>query len=209
MASIKIYNMLGEETGSTVTLKKEVFGAEYNEALIHQVVVAYLANNRQGTKSALTRSEVRGHAKKPWRQKGTGRARQGSTKGPQWRGGGIVFAPKPRDFSKKVNKEAKKNAFISAISTKLKDKEIIVLDNIELKDYKTKTLAQVVANLKLDKTAIFVTKENNDNLIKASANLKNIDVTTADILNVYDIVCCDKLVLTVDAIKEIQEAYVK
>ena len=209
MASIKIYNMLGEETGSTLSLKKEVFGAEYNEALIHQVVVAYLANNRQGTKSALTRSEVRGHAKKPWRQKGTGRARQGSTKGPQWRGGGIVFAPKPRDFSKKVNKEAKRNAFISAISAKLKDKEIIVIDNIDLKDYKTKNLVKVVDALKLDKTAIFVTKENNENLIKASGNLENIDVTTADILNVYDIVCCDKLVLTVDAIKEIQEAYVK
>ncbi len=201
--------MLGEETGSTLSLKKEVFGAEYNEALIHQVVVAYLANNRQGTKSALTRSEVRGHAKKPWRQKGTGRARQGSTKGPQWRGGGIVFAPKPRDFSKKVNKEAKRNAFISAISAKLKDKEIIVIDNIDLKDYKTKNLVKVVDALKLDKTAIFVTKENNENLIKASGNLENIDVTTADILNVYDIVCCDKLVLTVDAIKEIQEAYVK
>ena len=140
MASVKIYNMLGEDTGSTLSLKKEVFGAEYNEALIHQVVVAYLANNRQGTKSTLTRSEVRGHAKKPWRQKGTGRARQGSTKGPQWRGGGVVFAPKPRDFSKKVNKEAKKAAFISAISTKLKDKELVVVDNLNLQDYKTKTL---------------------------------------------------------------------
>ena len=209
MASVKIYNMLGEETGSTLSLKKEVFGAEYNESLIHQVVVAYLANNRQGTKSTLTRSEVRGHAKKPWRQKGTGRARQGSTKGPQWRGGGVVFAPKPRDFSKKVNKEAKRAAFISAISTKLKDKELVVVDNLDLRDYKTKTLASVVNNLKLDKTVIFVTKENNDNLIKASGNLKNVDVTTSNILNVYDIVCCDKLVLTVDAINEIQEAYVK
>ena len=201
--------MLGEESGSTLSLNKEVFGAEYNEALIHQVVVAYLANNRQGTKSTLTRSEVRGHAKKPWRQKGTGRARQGSTKGPQWRGGGIVFAPKPRDFSKKVNKEAKRLAFISAISTKLKDKELIVLDNLDLKDAKTKSVVSILNNLKLDKTVIFVTKGNNDNLIKASGNLKNVDVTTSDILNTYDIVCCDKLVLTVDAINEIQEAYVK
>jgi len=209
MASVKIYNMHGEETGETLSLKKEVFGAEYNEALIHQVVVAYLANNRQGTKSALTRSEVRGHAKKPWRQKGTGRARQGSTKGPQWRGGGIVFAPKPRDFSKKVNKEAKKAAFISAISTKLKEKELVVIDNLNLKDYKTKNLVKVLDGLKLDKTTIFVTKGINDNLIKASGNLENVDVTTANILNVYDIVCCDKLVLTVDAINEIQEAYVK
>ncbi len=209
MASVKIYNMHGEETGETLSLKKEVFGAEYNEALIHQVVVAYLANNRQGTKSALTRSEVRGHAKKPWRQKGTGRARQGSTKGPQWRGGGVVFAPKPRDFSKKVNKEAKKAAFISAISTKLKEKELIVIDNLNLKDYKTKNLVKVLDSLKLDRTTIFVTKDINDNLLKASGNLENVDVTTSNILNVYDIVCCDKLVLTVDAIKEIQEAYVK
>jgi len=208
MASVKVLNMLGEETGS-LKLNDAVFAQEYNEPLIHQVVVAYLANQRQGTKSALTRSEVRGHAKKPWRQKGTGRARQGSTKGPQWRGGGIVFAPKPRDFSKKVNKEAKKAAFISAISTKLKEKELVILDNLNLKDYKTKTLVEVLANLKLDKTVIFVTKDINDNLIKASGNLENVDVTTANILNVYDIVCCDKLVLTVDAIQQIQEAYVK
>ena len=208
MPKVKVYNIKAENCG-TMTLSDAVFGAEYNEALIHQVVVAYLANNRQGTKSTLTRSEVRGHAKKPWRQKGTGRARQGSTKGPQWRGGGIVFAPKPRDFSKKVNKEAKRLAFISAISTKLKDKELIVLDNLDLKDAKTKSVVSILNNLKLDKTVIFVTKGNNDNLIKASGNLKNVDVTTSDILNTYDIVCCDKLVLTVDAINEIQEAYVK
>ena len=130
MASTKILNILGQECGS-IKLNDKVFKQEYNEALIHQVVVAHLANLRQGTKSSLTRSEVRGHAKKPWRQKGTGRARQGSTKAPQWRGGGVAFAPKPRDFSKKVNKEAKRVAFRSAISTKLADKELVVLENLD------------------------------------------------------------------------------
>ncbi len=207
MANVKMLNMLGEECGS-LKLKDEVFGADYNEALIHQVVVAYLANNRQGTKSTLTRSEVRGHAKKPWRQKGTGRARQGSTKGPQWRGGGIVFAPKPRDFSKKVNKEAKRVAFRSAISTKLASKELIVLKDLELKEAKTKLLVDLLNKLNLDKTAIFVTKDANENLILAAGNLQNIDVTTSNLLNVYDIICCDKLVVTEDAIKAIEEAYV-
>ena len=207
MANVKMLNMLGEECGS-LKLKDEVFGADYNEALIHQVVVAYLANNRQGTKSTLTRSEVRGHAKKPWRQKGTGRARQGSTKGPQWRGGGIVFAPKPRDFSKKVNKEAKRVAFRSAISTKLASKELIVLKELELKEAKTKLLVDLLNKLDLDKTAIFVTKDANENLILAAGNLQNIDVTTSNLLNVYDIICCDKLVVTEDAIKAIEEAYV-
>ena len=180
---------------------------EYNEALIHQVVVAYLANQRQGTKSTLTRSEVRGHAKKPWRQKGTGRARQGSTKGPQWRGGGIVFAPKPRDFSKKVNKEAKRVAFKSAISAKLAQKEIVVLDDLTLKEAKTKLMQKVYTDLGLNKNVLFVTKGNNENVIKASANIQNIDVTTAGLLNVYDIIVCDKLVLTKDAVKQIEEAY--
>ena len=207
MASVKMLNMLGEECGS-LKLNDAVFAQEYNEPLIHQVVVAYLANQRQGTKSALTRSEVRGHAKKPWRQKGTGRARQGSTKGPQWRGGGIVFAPKPRDFSKKVNKEAKRVAFRSAISAKLNANEIIVLKNLELKDTKTKSFVELCSNLKLDRTAIFVTKDVDQNLILSSGNISTVDVTTANKLNVYDIICCDKLVLTEDAVKSIEEAYV-
>lgn len=207
MASVKMLNMLGEECGS-LKLNDAVFAQEYNEPLIHQVVVAYLANQRQGTKSALTRSEVRGHAKKPWRQKGTGRARQGSTKGPQWRGGGIVFAPKPRDFSKKINKEAKRVAFRSAISAKLNANEIIVLKNLELKDAKTKSFVELCSNLKLDRTAIFVTKDVDQNLILSSGNISTVDVTTANKLNVYDIICCDKLVLTEDAVKSIEEAYV-
>lgn len=206
MANVKVYNLKGEEV-STLKLSDEVFKQEYNEALIHQVIVALLANARQGTKSTLTRSEVRGHAKKPWRQKHTGRARHGSTKAPQWRGGGIVFAPKPRDFSKKVNKEAKRVAFRSAISTKLKDKELIVVENFDLEAGKTKELLAVLNNLNVDKTAIIVTKENNENVLRASGNLEYVDVTTSSLLNVYDIVVCDKLLLTVDAVKSIEEAY--
>ena len=166
-----------------------------------------MANLRQGTKSALTRTEVRGHAKKPWRQKGTGRARQGSTKAPQWRGGGVAFAPKPRDFSKKVNKEAKRVAFRSAISTKLADKELVVLENLDIKDAKTKSMVEVLKNLGIEKTAVVVIKGENENVLRASANLQNIEVAEANLLSVYDIVKCDKLVVTADAIKSIEEAY--
>ena len=206
MASTKILNILGQECGS-IKLNDSVFKTEYNEALIHQVVVAHLANLRQGTKSALTRTEVRGHAKKPWRQKGTGRARQGSTKAPQWRGGGVAFAPKPRDFSKKVNKEAKRVAFRSAISTKLADKELIVLENLDIKDAKTKSMVEVLKNIGVEKTAVVVTKGANENVLRASGNLQGLEGTTSDLLNVYDIVKCDKLVVTADAIKSIEEAY--
>jgi large subunit ribosomal protein L4 len=206
MASTKILNIMGQECG-TIKLNDSVFKTEYNEALIHQVVVAHLANLRQGTKSALTRTEVRGHAKKPWRQKGTGRARQGSTKAPQWRGGGVAFAPKPRDFSKKVNKEAKRVAFRSAISTKLAEKELVVLENLDIKDAKTKSMIEVMKNLNLDKTAVFVIKGENENVLRASGNIPNVEVTSSDLLNVYDIVKCDKLVVTADAIKSIEEAY--
>ena len=206
MASTKILNILGQECGS-IKLSDKVFKQEYNEALIHQVVVAHLANLRQGTKSSLTRSEVRGHAKKPWRQKGTGRARQGSTKAPQWRGGGVAFAPKPRDFSKKVNKEAKRVAFRSAISTKLADKELIVLENLDIKDAKTKSMVEVLKNLKVEKTAVIVIKGENENVLRASGNIPCVEVTNSDLLSVYDIVKCDRLVVTADAIKSIEEAY--
>ena len=206
MAKLSVYNMKKEAVGS-INLNDLVFGAEYNEALIHQVVVAHLANLRQGTKSALTRTEVRGHAKKPWRQKGTGRARQGSTKAPQWRGGGVAFAPKPRDFSKKVNKEAKRVAFRSAISTKLADKELVVLENLDIKDAKTKTMVEVLKNLNIDRTAVIVTNGANENVLRASGNLQSVEVTSADLLSVYDIIKCDKLVVTADAIKSIEEAY--
>ena len=203
---VKVLNISGAEVG-TLKLSDEVFKQEYNEGLIHQVVVAYLANLRQGTKSTLTRSEVRGHAKKPWRQKHTGHARQGSTKGPQWRGGGIVFAPKPRDFSKKVNKEAKRTAFKSAISTKLKNQEVIVVDKLNIEDAKTKLMANVLKNLKIDKSVVFVTKEKDELVMRASNNLPNVEVTNASVVNIYDIVSNDKVVLTQDAAKYLEEAY--
>ncbi len=206
MATVKVYNLLGEATGS-LKLSDEVFGQEYNEALIHQVIVAQLANARQGTKSALTRSEVRGHAKKPWRQKHTGRARHGSTKGPQWRGGGIVFAPKPRDFSQKVNKEAKRVAFRSAISTKLADKEIIVVENLNIAQPKTKEMVNVAKALNLSKSVLLVTENLNDTVIRATSNIEKFEVTTAELLNVYEVVAFGTLVITKDAIKKIEEAY--
>lgn len=206
MATVKVYNLLGEATGS-LKLSDEVFGQEYNEALIHQVIVAQLANARQGTKSALTRSEVRGHAKKPWRQKHTGRARHGSTKGPQWRGGGVVFAPKPRDFSKKINKEAKRVAFRSAISTKLNDKEIVVVENLNIAQPKTKEMVNVAKALNLSKSVLLVTENLNDTVIRATNNIEKFEVTTAELLNVYEIVAFNTLVITKDAIKKIEEAY--
>lgn len=206
MANVKVLNILGKECGN-LDLNDEVFGLEYKEPIIHEVVVAYLANNRQGTKSALTRSEVRGHAKKPYKQKGTGKARQGSTKAPQFRGGGVAFAPKPRDYSKKVNKEAKRVAFRSAISTKLANNELIVVDNIDLKEAKTKNVIEILNNLKLTKSVMFVIKGVNENLILSTGNLEKVGVTTDNLLNVYDIVSMENLVITTDAIKSIEEAY--
>ncbi|MBQ9792646.1 MAG: 50S ribosomal protein L4 [Clostridia bacterium] len=207
MPKVKVYNTKAEVVGQT-TLSDEVFGCEYNEALIHQVVVAYNNNQRQGTKSALLRSEVRGHAKKPWRQKGTGRARQGSTKSAQWKGGGIIFAPKPRDFSQKINKTMKVAAFKSAISAKLADSEVVVLDAVTLAEPKTKLVQEILNNFKVDgKNVMFVLKEKDDVVLRASNNIPNLKVTYADVLGTYDIVANSKLYITKDAIKKLEEAY--
>ena len=207
MPKVKVYNTKAEVVGQT-TLSDEVFGCEYNEALIHQVVVAYNNNQRQGTKSALLRSEVRGHAKKPWRQKGTGRARQGSSKSAQWKGGGIIFAPKPRDFSQKVNKSMKVAAFKSAISAKLADSEVVVLDSVVLAEPKTKLVQEILNNFKVDgKNVMFVLKEKDDTVLRASNNIPNLKVTYADVLGTYDIVANSKLYITKDAIKKLEEAY--
>ena len=170
MPKVKVYNLEAEVCGN-VTLKDEVFGVDYNESLIHEVVVAYLANQRQGNKSTLTRSEVRGHAKKPWRQKHTGRARHGSTKGPQWTGGGVVFAPKPRDFDKKVNAKAKRAAFLSAISTKLALDELKVVKDFEIADAKTKSVQKVLNNFQFSKPTLLIVNGKNENLLRASANI--------------------------------------
>lgn len=206
MAKVKVYNMSASEVGQ-IELSDDLFAVEYNEALIHEVLVAYNANQRQGTKSALTRSEVRGHAKKPWRQKGTGRARHGSTKGPQWTGGGVVFAPKPRDFSKKVNKQKRRYALLSAISTKLAQNEITVIDNFAFTAPKTKEAKAFVDAFKFTGKTLVV-NAGNDNTIKlATANLPCLNIQEASDLNIYDILSNKNVVLTQSAIKSIEEAY--
>lgn len=205
MPKVKVYNMAAEVVGN-MTLSDDVFGCEYNEPLIHQAIVAYNNNQRQGTKSTLTRSEVRGHAKKPWRQKGTGRARQGSSKGPQWTGGGVVFAPKPRDFSQKMNKQAKRQAFKSAISAKLAEQEMVVLDAVTLKEPKTKEFMTVVDNFKINKNVTFVVADKDDVLLRATNNIPFVNVTTADLVNTYDIVSSSKVYVTKDAVKKIEGA---
>ena len=175
MPKIKIYDTSAKEVGELKL--SDVFTVPYNEALIHEVVVAYLANNRQGTQSALTRSEVRGHAKKPWRQKGTGRARHSSTKSPIWTGGGMAFAVKPRDYSKKVNKQAKVIAFLSAFSTKLANNEVIVVKEWDLKEAKTKLMQKVLDNFKLDGTNTIVLSDANEVVLKSASNIQKLNVT--------------------------------
>ncbi len=206
MPSIKIYDTSKKEVG-TLNLNDEIFAVPYNEALIHEVVVAQLANNRQGTKSALTRSEVRGHAKKPWKQKGTGRARQGSTKAPQFTGGGIAFAVKPRDFSKKVNKKAKSIAFLSAISTKIKDEELFVINEFNLAEAKTKLMQQVLDNFGANGRTVIVLDDENETLTRAANNIQNLTVVNAELLNTYEVVSNQKVLITEKAIKQLEEAY--
>ena len=199
----KVLNLEGQEVGK-VTLADEVFKAPYNEALIHQAVVCYLTNQRQGTKSTLTRAEVAGGGRKPWRQKGTGRARQGSIRSPQWVHGGVVFAPKPRDFEKKMNAQMRRGAFISALSTMMAEKAIIVVDDMSIEP-KTKEAVKVLEALKANRNVTVVTDGVNENALRAFANLPEVEVTTADILNTYDLVSSDYVVITKDAIKKIEE----
>lgn len=203
---VKVFDTNAVEVGN-VKLNDNVFKREYNEALIHQVVVAQMANVRQGTKSALTRSEVRGGGAKPWRQKGTGRARQGSIRSPQWKKGGIVFAPKPRDFSKKVNKKARAAAFCSAISYKAANNELIVLDKIELTEGKTKLMAKILDNFKLTGKTLLVIENNNDFIQRASNNIDILTVTVADLANVYQLVSNATVIATKQALKQIEEVY--
>ena len=205
MAKVKVYDMTAKEV-EQIELSDDLFAVPYNEALIHEAVVAYNANQRQGTKSTLTRSEVRGHAKKPWRQKKTGRARHGSTKGPQWTGGGVVFAPKPRDFSKKMNKTAKRLALLSALSTKIAEGGVKVLDKFEL-SAKTKDAQAFLDAFKFTGKTIVVNAENSENIKRATANIKNLNIAEIDLLNVYEIVANKNVVLTKSAIKSIEEAY--
>jgi large subunit ribosomal protein L4 len=199
----KVLNLQGQEV-SKLTLSDEVFKAPYNEALIHQAVVCYLTNQRQGTKSTLTRAEVAGGGRKPWRQKGTGRARQGSIRSPQWVHGGVVFAPKPRDFEKKMNAQMRRGAFISALSTMMAEKAIIVVDDMSIEP-KTKEAVKVLEALKANRNVTVVTDGVNENALRAFANLPEVEVTTANILNTYDLVSSDYVVITKDAIKKIEE----
>ena len=205
MPSIKVYNQKGAQI-EEISLDESVFGTEYNEGLIHQVVVAQANNARQGTKSTLTRTEVRGGGRKPWRQKGTGNARQGSIRAPQWIKGGVVFAPKPRDFGQKVNVKAKKTALRSALSAKLADGDMIALDKLELTG-KTKEAAIMLKSLGVKERVLIVTEDKNDMAIRALANIASVTVLPAVQINVRELVNNAKCIMTVPAIRKIEEAY--
>ena len=206
MLETNIINTEGKVV-KTIELNEKLFAADYNEALIHQVVVAQLANKRQGTKSTLTRTEVRGGGIKPWRQKGTGRARQGSIRAPQWYHGGVVFAPKPRDFSKKVNKQMKTAALRSALSQKLRDGDLIIVDKFEIAEPKTKLVAGILKNLAIEKTALLVLNGNVQDIIRAGKNIEALTMTDASLINVYDIVRVGKCVMTEAAVLALTEVY--
>ena len=205
MPNVKLYKQTGEEAG-TVALDDSVFGAELNTAVIHQVVVAQLANKRQGTKSALTRAEVSGGGRKPWRQKGTGNARQGSIRAPQWKHGGVVFAPKPRDFTQKINKKMKDVAFRSAISSKVTDDQLKVIDEINVSG-KTKEMVEVVKALGLTKRTLFVLTSADELAVRAANNLEKVDTVKAELVSVLDLMNHTDVVLTQAAVKQIEEAY--
>jgi len=205
MATVKVYNIEGKEVGS-LELNDSVFGVEVNSHLMHMATVLQLANKRQGTQSALTRAEVRGGGRKPWKQKGTGHARQGSTRSPQWTGGGVVFAPKPRDYSFKMNKKEKALAVKSALTTKVQDEKFVVLDGIEFDEIKTKKMQAVLDSLKLDK-ALFVLDKKDDNVILSARNLPTVKTALSNAINVYDILKYDTLVITKDAVAQIEEVY--
>lgn len=206
MPNLKVLNMAGAEVG-TIELSDEVFGAEVNGAVLHSAVRAYLMNQRQGTQSTLTRTEVSGGGKKPWRQKGTGRARQGSTRAPQWYHGGISHGPKPRDYHKDVNKKVRRLAIKSALSAKVQDNELIVLDGLTLENIKTKEMVKVVNALETGKKVLFVLPEKNDVIYRSARNIAGVKTTLASTLNVYDLLNCDTVVVLKDAVSKIEEVY--
>lgn len=205
MPRVSVYKTDGTEAGK-MNLNNDVFGVPVNEAAMHQVVVAQLANKRQGTQSVLSRSEVKGGGAKPWRQKGTGRARHGSTRTPIWIKGGVTFAMKPRDYSQKVNKKVKKLAIQSALSMKVADKDIIVLEDLALEAPKTKIMAGILKAFDANK-ALVITCDKDESVIRASGNIKGVKTSTADCVNVYDLVNYDKLVITKDAVKKVEEVF--
>ena len=205
MATVSVYNMEGNEVG-TIELSDAVFGDDVNEHLVHMAVVAQLANKRQGTQKAKTRSEVSGGGRKPWRQKGTGHARQGSTRAPQWTGGGMVFAPVPRDYSFKLNKKEKRAALKSALTSRVQANKLIVVDELKFDGIKTKNFKQVMDNLKVEK-GLVVINENDANVVLSARNLPTINTTLTSTLNVYDVMKAGTVVLTKDAVKTIEEVY--
>ena len=205
MANVSVYNMEGKEVGS-IELNDAIFGVKVNEHLVHMAVVQHLANKRQGTQKAKTRSEVSGGGRKPWRQKGTGHARQGSIRAPQWKGGGVVFAPVPRDYSFKLNKKEKRAALKSALTSRVNENKLIIVDELKFDEIKTKKFKSVMDNLKVNK-ALVVVGEKNVNAYMSSRNLPSINMLVADSINVYDILKGDTLVLTKDAVAKIEEVY--
>jgi len=205
MANVSVYNIEGKEVGS-IELNDAVFGVEVNEHLVHMAVVNQLANNRQGTQSAKTRSEVSGGGRKPWRQKGTGHARQGSTRAPQWTGGGIVFAPKPRDYSFKMNKKEKRIALLAALSSKVAESKIVVLDEFKLDEIKTKKFVEVMNNLKVE-NALVVLEGENKNVVLSGRNIPSVKVTATNEINTYDVLKYTTLVVTKAAVEKLEEVY--
>ena len=206
MANVTVFNMAGQEVG-TMALSDAIFGAEINGAVLHAAVRAYLLNQRQGTQSTLTRTEVSGGGKKPWRQKGTGRARQGSTRAPQWTHGGVALGPKPRSWRTGMNKKTKRIALFSALSAKVAEGKLIVVDDITCESYKTKVMANMLAALKVDTRALIVLPEVNPFTVKSCANLARVETTLVGTLNVYEIMKADKMVITAAAVKKLEEVY--
>ena len=206
MPKVTVLDMAGKEV-SKIDLSDAVFGIEPNKAVMHDMVKNYLANQRQGTQSALTRAEVSGGGKKPWRQKGTGHARQGSTRAPQWTHGGIVFAPKPRSYRYTLNKKVRRLAMKSALSSKVSDNELVVLDKIAMDEYKTKTIAAMLKAVGSEKKALIVLPEKNEKVIASAANIPGVKTALVNTLNVYDILNADKFIVLQDAIAQIEEVY--
>ena len=205
MVNVTVYNMEGNEVG-TMELNDAVFGVEINEHLVHLAVVRQLANKRQGTQKAKTRSEVSGGGRKPWRQKGTGHARQGSIRAPQWTGGGVVFAPVPRDYEVKMNKKERRAALKSALTSKVQDNKLVVVDALTLADVKTKEMQKVLTNLKADK-ALVVTAADDRNIILSTRNIADVETATVNTINVYDVMKHNTVVVTKDAVASIEEVY--
>lgn len=206
MPKVDVYDIKGKKT-STLDLNEDIFGIEPNENIVHSYIVNYLANQRQGTQSTKTRSEVRGGGRKPHRQKGTGRARAGSIRSPIWVGGGVIFAPKPRTYKYKINKKERKLALKSVLSSKVKNNDLVILDKLELKEIKTKNMKEIIDNLKLtDKTYILL-PEKNENVYRSGRNIENLSIGNMNILNIYEMVRNKKLLVTVDTIKKLEEVY--